>query len=187
MSESYIRTPELLALIAKVMRRLVWVTAIAGGAGVIIGTVFFGLPGLWAALIAAAIGIVFTATTVAGLHLAAGRGQELLMMVLLGGWLLKMIVLGGVFFWLRDQTFYHMGIFVGTVLAVVIGALIMEMVTVATARIPYVGVSSVTGSSAGVAPGAPVTPPQAQEPAESSRPPAPDEGPGESESGPQTS
>ncbi len=149
MTAPYIRTPEILALIRKVFRGLVLVTIVVGGLGVLIGTVAYGLPGLWAALIASVLGIFFTATTVAGLYYAAGRGQELLMVVLLGGWLVKMIILGAVIFWLKNQTFYHKGTFAATILTLVIGALIVEMVIVATARIPYVNVNSVTENSGG--------------------------------------
>src|SRR5699024_2729194 len=148
MTGSYIRTPELLALIRKVFKALLVVTVVVGGLGIAIGTIAFGLPGLWAALIATVLGLFFTATTVAGLYYAAGRGQELLMVVLLGGWLVKMIILGGVIFWLKNQTFYHKGTFAATILTLVIGALIVEMVIVATARIPHVSVNSVTTDSA---------------------------------------
>lgn len=147
MTDSYVRTPELLALIRRVFKALVIVTAVVGGAGLIIGTIAFGLPGLWAALIAAVLGIIFTATTVAGLYYAAGRGQQLLMVVLLGGWLVKMLVLGAVIFWLKTQTFYHKGTFAATILTLVIAALVVEMIIVATARIPHVSVNSVTGGA----------------------------------------
>lgn len=145
MTDSYIRTPELLALIKRVLRGLVITTAIVGGAGVVIGTIAFGAPGLWGALIAAVLGIFFTATTVGALYYAAGRGQQLLMVALLGGWLIKMVILGAVIFWLKNQTFYHKPTFAATILTLVIGALVVEMVIVATAKIPYVSVSSVTG------------------------------------------
>lgn len=144
---NYIRTPELLALIRKVFRGLVIVTAIVGGLGLLIGTVLFGLPGLWAALIATVLGAFFTATTIAGMYYAAGRGQQALMIVLLGGWLIKMIILGAVFFWLKNQTFYHKETFAATIIILVIGALIVEMAIVATARIPYVSVNSVTSEA----------------------------------------
>lgn len=144
MTGSYIRTPELLALIRKVFKGLAIVTAVVGVLGIAIGTAVYGLPGLWAALIATILGVFFTATTILGLYYAAGRGQEALMVVLLGGWLVKMVILGAVIFWLKNQTFYHKGTFAATILTLVIGALVVEMVIVATARIPYVGVNSVT-------------------------------------------
>jgi len=144
MTESYIRTPELLRLIRKVFRGLVLVTAIVGVGGIAIGSIAFGLPGLWAALIAVVLGVFFTATTIGALYYAAGRGQQLLMVALLGGWLIKMIILGAVMFWLKPQTFYHKGTFAATILTLVIAALIVEMVIVATAKIPYVTVNSIT-------------------------------------------
>lgn len=166
MNDSYVPTDALLALIRKVFKSLVVVTVVVGGLGLAIGGFAFGMPGLWAALIAAVLGIFFTATTVLGLYYAAGRGQEALMIVLLGGWLVKIIILGGVMFWLKNQTFYHKGTFVATIVTLVIAALVVEMVIVATARIPYVGVNSVTSAQPGAGQPAPGAPQQPREHAE---------------------
>lgn len=142
--DAYVRTPEILALMRRVFRALLIVTAVVGGAGIAFGLLSAGLPGLWAALIAAAAGLFFTAATVGGLYLAAGRGQQLLMIVLLGGWLVKIVILGILMFWLRGQSFYDRTTFVATIITLVLAALIVEMVLTVTARIPYVAVNSVT-------------------------------------------
>src|SRR5699024_2117713 len=126
----------------------------------------FGLRCLRAARISTVIGLYVTATTGAVLYYAAGRVQELLMVVLLVGWLVKMISLGGVIFWLKNQTFYHKGTFAATILTLVIGALIVEMVIVATARIPYVSVNSVTAGEGAGTPASPDTSEQPQQRAE---------------------
>src|SRR5699024_2062503 len=163
MTGSYIRTPELLALIRRVFKGLAIVTIVVGVLAVAIGTALYGLPGLWAAMIATVLGVFFTATTILGLYYAAGRGQEALMVVLLGGWLVKMIILGAVIFWLKNQTFYHKGTFAATILTLVIGALVLEMVIVATARIPYVSVNSVTAGEGAGTPASPDTSEQPQQ------------------------
>lgn len=176
MNDSYVRTSELLTLIRKVFKSLVVVTVVVGVAGAVIGTIAFGLPGLWGALMAAVLGIFFTATTVAGLYYAAGRGQQALMIVLLGGWLVKMIILGAVIFWLKNQTFYHKGTFGATIIILVLGALIVEMVIIATAKIPYVDVNSVTTAPA-QAPESPEGKAQeAHQPAENPEPVEPEAG-----------
>lgn len=146
--QNYVRTPEILALIRRVVAGLLIVTGSVGAAGIAFGLITAGWPGLWAALIAAVMGLFFTGTTVAGLHLAAGRGGQLLMIVLLGGWMMKMIVLAGVMFWLRGSDFYDRNTFVATIITLVIGALLVEMIIVARANIPYVSVSSVTTEGA---------------------------------------
>ncbi|MPV48912.1 hypothetical protein GCG21_02575 [Pseudactinotalea sp. HY160] len=138
-ADSYVNTPEILALIRRVFVGLIILTCALGAAGLVAGALIDGWPGVWAALIAAALGLFFTGTTVGGLYLVAGRGMHLLMAVLLGGWMVKMVILGVVVFWLRGQEFYHRGTFAATILAIVIGALIVEIVLVARARIPYVG------------------------------------------------
>lgn len=142
--ETYIRTPEILALMRRVFRSLLMVTAIVGAAGIAFGLLSAGLPGLWGALIATAAGLFFTGATVGGLYLAAGRGQQVLMVVLLGGWLVKIVILGILMFWLRSQSFYDRTTFVATIILLVLTALVVEMVLTLTARIPYVSVNSVT-------------------------------------------
>lgn len=149
MTDSYVATNELLSLIRRVFKALVIVTLVVGALGLTIGGIVYGMPGFWAALMAAVIGILFTASTVLGLYYAAGRGQEALMIVVVGGWLIKIIILGGAMLWLKGQTFYHKGTFVATIVTLVLAALIVEMVMVATARIPYVDVNSVTTQSGG--------------------------------------
>jgi len=85
----------------------------------------------------------------------------------------KMVILGAVIFWLKNQTFYHKPTFGATIIVLVLGALVAEMVIVATAKIPYVDVNSVTTtpSGSGEQPGASAR--EAHEPAEK-----PDDGEG---------
>lgn len=144
-ADSYINTPQVLALIRRVFAGLLILTLAVTAIGLVIGTLIAGWSGVWAALIAAVLGLFFTGTTIGGLYLVAGRGMHLLMAVLLGGWIIKMVILGAVVFWLRGEDFYDRGTFAGTILAIVIGALVVEIVLVATARIPYVAPGSTDG------------------------------------------
>lgn len=178
MTDSYVATNELLALIRRVFKALVVVTIVVGALGLTIGGIVYGMPGFWAALMAAVIGILFTASTVLGLYYAAGRGQEALMIVVVGGWLIKIVILGGAMLWLKGQTFYHKGTFVATIVTLVLAALIVEMVMVATARIPYVDVNSVTTGPDSVAHEPRSESSEAQQHAETEGFQEPGEGPG---------
>lgn len=172
-----VRTEAMLALFRTVQRRLLLLTAVVAVLGAGVGLLVGQLPGVWGALIAALLGLVFTFTTVATLRFLAGRGPELLQLVLVGGLLVKMVLVVLVMLWLRTQDFYHRGVFFGTLVVVVLGAVVIEMYSVATARIPVVepasddaahpasgapasGVSSVTPAGPeGPAPTAPTTDP----------------------------
>lgn len=135
-----VRTDAMLALFRRVQKRLLLLTAAVAVVGALIGFLVAGLPGVWGALVAAALGLLFTVTTVATLRLVAGRGPELLQIVIFGGWVLKMVLVVVVMLWLRDLDFYDRGVLFGTLVAVVLGAVAVEIVTVVTARLPYVDV-----------------------------------------------
>ncbi|WP_159619547.1 hypothetical protein [Ruania rhizosphaerae] len=157
LNDRYIRTDAVLALIRTVLRRLLLASAGIAAVSVLVGALVAGLAGVWAGLLAAGISLVFTATTVLALYLVAGRGPELLQIVLLGGWLVKMALLAVALLWLRDQDFYHRGVFLGTLFVAVIAAVLVELITVASSKVPYVtpqsAVASQDGSQADVGPG----------------------------------
>lgn len=142
LNDRYIRTHAVLTLIRTVLRRLLLASAAIGVLGVLVGLLVGGLPGVWGALIAVAISVLFTGTTVATMYAVTGRGPELLQIALLGGWILKMGLLALLLLWLRTEDFYHLGVFLATLFVAVIVALVVEVGTVATARIPHVAPSS---------------------------------------------
>ncbi|WP_420110698.1 hypothetical protein [Pseudactinotalea sp.] len=144
-----VRTEAMLALFRTIQRRLLLLSVAVTVLGAGIGYLVAQTPGLWGALIAAGLGLVFTFTTVATLRFLVGRGPELLQIALIGSWLLKMVLVVVLMLWLRSQDFYHRGVFFVTLAVVVISAIVVEIGTVATARIPAVepappNVSSVT-------------------------------------------
>ena len=167
LNDRYIRTNAVLGMIRTVLRRLVLASAVIGvvsvGAGLLIG----GLPGLWSALLATAISVLFIGATMVSLYGVVGRGPELLQIVLLGGWILKMGLLALLLLWLRNEDFYHRGVFLATLFVVVIAGLVVEIGTLLTTRIPYVaptgtepsqevdGASTAADSGSGEAEGTP--------------------------------
>lgn len=137
-NSGYVRTDSMLTVIRSMLARLALVSAVITVLAAGIGYLVADLPGIWAALIGAAISVLFNGATVLSMYLVAGRSPELLQIVLLGGWLVKMVVLVIALVWLREQSFYHRGVLVATLIVVVIAALLVEVTTVLKARIPYV-------------------------------------------------
>ena len=133
-----VRTEAMLALFRTIQRRLLLLTAGVAVLGVLVGLLVAQTPGVWGALLAAGLGLVFTFTTVATLRFLVGRGPELLQIVLIGSWLIKMALVVVLMLWLRSQDFYDRGVFFVTLAVVVIGAVAVEIGTIATARIPVV-------------------------------------------------
>jgi hypothetical protein len=102
-----------------------------------------GLPGLWSALIGVVLTAVFLGMT-AVIILLAGRmqGPEKLPFffgIVLGGWALKLVIFVVALLLLRGQSWLNGWVFFFAVLASVIASLVIGMVVLARARVPYVG------------------------------------------------
>lgn len=98
-----------------------------------------GLPGLWAVLIGAAIGGGFVLLTAASVLATSGTSPSVTMATVLGGWLVKMVVLIIVLMLIRDMQFYdHTAFGVTAILALVV-VLTAEAWGVMTSRVGYIG------------------------------------------------
>lgn len=139
---SLVRTDEMLTMIRTVLVRMLLTTLAAALLGSGVGYLIAQLPGVWAALIASGLGLFFTATTVALIYLVVGRGPELLQIVLLGGWLIKMAVVLVLILWLRTMDFYHRGTFVGVLILLAVALLVVELYTVLTTRLPIIDLAA---------------------------------------------
>ena len=97
-----------------------------------------GLPGIWGVLVGAAIGGGFVLFTALSVLLTANTTPANTMAVVLGGWLLKVIVLVMVLLVIRDMDFYDtMALFV-TVMLALFATLGTEVWAVVTSRVTYV-------------------------------------------------
>src|SRR5690625_1077395 len=90
LNDRVVRTDAMLTMIRTVLVRMLLATLAGALLGSLVGYLIAGMAGVWAALVAAGIGLFFTGTTVVLIYLVVGRGPELLQIVLLGGWILKM-------------------------------------------------------------------------------------------------
>ena len=93
--------------------------ALALAALTVISLVVWGLvggaPGLWGVVIGAAIGGGFVLLTALSVLLTAGTSPSTTMAVVLGGWLLKIVLLVIVLLFIRDLDFFHRGALLTTV------------------------------------------------------------------------
>lgn len=97
-----------------------------------------GLPGIWGVLVGAAIGGGFVLLTALSVLLTANTTPANTMAVVLGGWLLKVIVLVMVLLVIRDMDFYDtLALFV-TVMLALFATLGTEVWAVVTSRVTYV-------------------------------------------------
>ena len=114
--------------------------ALTVAAAVIAGLVV-GAPGVWAALLGAAVGGGFVLFTVAVVLGTARSEPTTMAAVLLGSWLLKLVVLIGVLAVLRRFDFYDRTTFGVVILAAAVGLLALETRAIVRTRAVYVDAS----------------------------------------------
>jgi hypothetical protein len=114
-------------------RRPLLNAARSGAVGLLVITVvslalwgnFRGLEGLWGVLLGAAIGGGFVLATVAVVLLTSNTSPQTTMVVTLGSWLVKIVVVLGILLVLREMDFFDhtaMGVTVIAALVVALGA-----------------------------------------------------------------
>lgn len=134
-----------------VLRRiLAWSAIVAAAVAVIggvIGLLTAGVPGLVSALIGAAITLLFAGITVVSVLLAARLDQMFFMAMILGAWLLKFVLFLGIMFAIKGQPFIHDWTLWGSMVAAVLGTLVVDVACVMTGRMSHV--SDVSLSPAG--------------------------------------
>lgn len=136
-------------------RTLVWsgvFTVILGVVGAIAGYLYAGTPGLVSALVGVGLAAVFLGLTAVTM-LVALRFQQperiaVFFGIILGGWTLKIVIFLIALLFLLGQDWLHGGVFFFAVLASVIASLVIDMVVMAKARVPYVGDVALPGDEA---------------------------------------
>lgn len=110
---------------------------VAGGVGVLVA----GMPGLWGGLLGSGLAFAFLALT-AGSMLLGRRltvddpNSPVFYGIVLGAWLLKLIVFFLFMYWLRDQPWLDAWVFFLTVIAAVLGSLVVDALAFLRARAP---------------------------------------------------
>ncbi|GAA1059638.1 hypothetical protein [Agromyces bracchium] len=126
-------------------RALIWGAAIAGGIAVvggILGFAFAGTEGLVSALLGTLLAVVFMGITGASILLANRfAGSDLFVGaffgIVLGGWLVKFIVFIVLVVLLRGVDWLDPVVLFLSIVAGVIGSLVVDVLVVARSRLPY--------------------------------------------------
>ncbi|MDK4276473.1 hypothetical protein QPX37_09875 [Corynebacterium accolens] len=97
-----------------------------------------GVAGLWGVIVGAALGGGFVLFTALSVLFTANSTPSTTIAVVLGGWLIKLIVLIGVLAIIRDMDFYDTWALFLTVVVALIVTLGSEIWAVVTSRVTYV-------------------------------------------------
>ena len=116
--------------------------AILLAVGLLIWWPWKGEPGLWGVLIGAAIGGGFILITVITILLTSKASPSVVMGALMGGYLVKVVIVIGVTAFLKDMTFYHKGALVSVLIGAIVLVLGSELWGVLTTRQVYVAPES---------------------------------------------
>lgn len=120
--------------------------------GSVLGWIFAGPTGLVSALVGTAMAFLFLGVTAASILLANRSAKSDVLhpaffAVVLGGWLLKFVVFLGLVFLLKDQLWINNVVLFLSIVAGVIGSLVVDLLVVAKARIPYLSDSAIPKDS----------------------------------------
>lgn len=115
--------------------------------GSIIGGLTVGLIGVTSALIGTALAVVFLAITALSVLIAGKYSITAFFGIVMGAWLLKFVLFLVLIFMLKDQPWIHPQVLFLSIVAGVIGTLVVDMVVIAKSRMPYVSDVSLPGDS----------------------------------------
>ena len=112
--------------------------------GSVIGYLVAGVPGMVSALIGAGLTALFMGLTSLSIVLAAkatkGEPSSVLFFgIVLGFWLIKFVVFIVLVLTLRGADFLQPMVFFFSIIAAVIGSLVVDVIAFAGARVPHVG------------------------------------------------
>jgi len=142
-------TPSMHSATPILKRALVYGALLALGIAVVgctLGGIFAGWPGVVSALVGTAMAAVFLAITSASILLASRSTKSdvfspVFFGIVLGGWLVKFVVFLILVFLLREQPWVEPIVLFLSIVAGVVGSLVVDVVVVATSRAPYVDVA----------------------------------------------
>jgi hypothetical protein len=116
--------------------------------GAVVGSLVAGQPGLISGLLGALIAGVFLGITAASILLASRYDILAFFGIVMGAWLLKFVLFIVLAVVLRDQPWIEPTVLFVTLVAGVVGTLVIDVVVVSRSRLPYVSDIAVPRSSA---------------------------------------
>ncbi|MBD3777883.1 MULTISPECIES: hypothetical protein [unclassified Cellulomonas] len=134
-------SPEVAAVFRRALRDMVVLVAGVAVLGVGVGWLVAGVPGVWGALVGAAIALVFSGTTTLSMLRTSHTAPGKMMAVIMGTWLGKLAVVVVVLAVLRGMDFYDRYVLAVVVAVAVIGSALLDYRAVQRGRVPYVSPS----------------------------------------------
>ncbi|MFD2758520.1 hypothetical protein [Gulosibacter faecalis] len=131
-------TPTSVPVMKRVLKWSLLLTLAIAVVGGITGYLVAGFPGLWSALVAAGVTLLFTGLTVLSIILAARFDPMFFIAVILGMWLLKFVAFLGVLALVKAFDFTHDWVLWSTMMAAMVGQLAIDVIVVQRSRQPYV-------------------------------------------------
>ncbi|HEX3680640.1 MAG TPA: hypothetical protein VHU90_13040 [Galbitalea sp.] len=130
------------------VRALRWggvMTVAVAVVGAVIGYLVAGFPGLYGALIGAVLAAVFMGLTAVSILVASrvASGPEAIVVyfgIIMGVWFIKLVVFVILALWLHGQSWLDPGVFGFTVIAAVLGSLVVDVLSFRATRSTYVDV-----------------------------------------------
>jgi F0F1-type ATP synthase assembly protein I len=114
---------------------LVGALVVLGGG---IGLLVAGVPGLWGALVGAAIAAFFCATTIWSMMRTVGSSPARMAAFVMGAWIAKIVVLIVVLALLQGRDFYDPWVLIAVLAVGAIGSALLDYRAVNSGRVPYV-------------------------------------------------
>lgn len=122
----------------KALRNGTYALAVVAVVSVIAWSFAQGMPGFWGALIGAAIGGGYVLLTAVSVLATSGQSIGTIGAVVLGGWLVKIVLVLMILVILDPLTFYHRGAMVLTLIIALVVCIVAEMFGILRTRTTYV-------------------------------------------------
>ncbi|GMA30691.1 hypothetical protein [Litorihabitans aurantiacus] len=135
-----VATSTLTALMRTIVRRQSIVSAVIVLIGAVVGVLAAQTPGLWGAVLGAVMAAILVGTTSLSLWGAVGREPQILLLIVLGSWIVKMVLIIAILLVLREADFYDRYVLAGVLVSVVLAGVVIDIHAVMTARLTNVEV-----------------------------------------------
>lgn len=135
-----VATSALMSLMRTIVRRQAVASLVIVVMGLVIGLLAAQTAGLWGALIGAGMAAIMVGATTLSLYGAVGREPHILMLIVMGSWILKMVLIVIVLLALRDADFYNRYVLAGVLMSAVLAGVGVDIHAVMTARLTNVEV-----------------------------------------------
>ncbi len=139
--------PTSVPVMRRVLRWSLLLTLAIAVIGGVIGYFVADWPGVWSALVAAGVTLLFTGLTVLSIILAARFDPMFFIAVILGMWILKFIAFLGVLAIVKAFDFTHDWMLWSTMMAAMVGQLAIDIIVVQRSRQPYVSDVALPGEN----------------------------------------